>query len=181
MAEWITLLLLAPAILLPVALLVGFAACLTLPPRPEPLPLIDSVTAKDVVTLTVAWETGGGSQSFEFQRTNPDGTVTPVNTSSASPFDDPNLDPATTYSYQVRGLDGSGEPGEWSPAVSGTTLPVVSTYAKVLTDSSPGWEHFTVVQRIEPAHLSAAGPHVRITLQASPTSDASIDRVYISQ
>ena len=34
--EWLTLLLLVPAIVVPVVLLVGFAGCLTIPPPPEP-------------------------------------------------------------------------------------------------------------------------------------------------
>jgi hypothetical protein len=55
------------------------------------------------------------------------------------------------------------------------------TYAKILTDPSNNWQGFTLVQRIEAAFLGPSGPHVRITVQASSASDASIDRVYISQ
>jgi hypothetical protein len=181
MAEWITLLLVAPAILLPVALLVGFAACFKKPDPPQPPPTIDSAMGKDPVTITVVWETGSGWQSFELKRTGPNGADPPFPV-SVSPFDDPGRDPATEYSYQVRGFNGSGDATDFSePPVPATTPSVVSTYSKTLTDSSAGWEGFTLVQRIEAAHLSAAGQHVRITVQASPTSDASIDRVYISQ
>jgi hypothetical protein len=183
--EWMTLLLVVPAILLPVALLVGFAACDRVfgldDIRPSP-PIIDSVTGTDAFTITVVWERGGGLgfQSFQLERTGPTGAE-PAFDVSVSPFVDTGRDPATLYSYRVRGLDSSGEPGDWSAADSDTTLPVASAYAKTLPDSSTGWQGFTLVQRIEFAHLAAAGPNVRITVQASPAGDASIDKVYISQ
>jgi hypothetical protein len=181
MAEWITLLLVAPAILVPVALLVGFAACLIKPDPPQPPPTIDEVTGTDAVTIAVKWGSGGGSSTtFKLDRNDPLNMVTTLDLTT-SPFPDTGLEPATTYSYQVRGFDTSGEPTKVSNLDMATTLPGASAYAKTLPESSAGWERFTMVQRIEAAHLSAGGPHVRITVQASPTSDASIDRVYISQ
>src|SRR5262249_27421287 len=165
---------------------VGFAACDRVfgidafeNPKPQP-PVVDSATGKDAVTIEVVWEPGIGWQTFQIERTDPNGVITPLD-SPALPLKDTGRDPATTYSYQVRGFDMSGDPSDLSASVSGTTLPVVSTYAKTLTDSSENWQKYTLVQRIEAAHLSATGPHVRITLQASPASDASIDKVYISQ
>ena len=51
-----------------------------------------------------------------------------------------------------------------------------------LTDTYPrGWESYTLVQRIEAAQLGATGAHVRITVQASAATDASVERIYISQ
>jgi len=86
-----------------------------------------------------------------------------------------------TYTYQIRGEDGSGQTITTSNSLSGTTLPVVSAYAKTLTESSANWQRYTLVQRIEAAHINVTGPHVRITMQASLSSDAWIDRGYISQ
>ena len=57
----------------------------------------------------------------------------------------------------------------------------MSAYQKTLTQDGAGWAGFTLVQRIEAAHLGATGPHIRISVQASSVSNASIDRVYVSQ
>ena len=184
MAEWITLLLIVPAILIPVALLVGFAACdqvykLNRPPGPA---ILDSATGKDAVTITIEWVKGSGSQSYVLDRTDPDGITTTSIPISFSPFDDTGLQPGETYTYQIRGEDGSGQTVTTSNPLNGMTRRLVSAYAKTLTTSSdPDLQGYTMVQRIEAAHLVATGPHVRITVQASATNDASIDRLYISQ
>jgi hypothetical protein len=185
MAEWLTLLLLFPAIVVPVALLVGFAGCdrvfgLT-EVSPPPL-IIDSATGKDGTTITLIWHSGGTPQSYQFERTDPVGNIANFDAPApAAPFDDTGLAPATSYRYRVRAIDTSGDPTDWSAPVTGTTLPFASTYAKTLTEDGSGWEGYTLVQRIEAIHLSATGPHVRISVQASSVSDASIDRIYISQ
>jgi hypothetical protein len=185
MAERLTLLLLIPAIIVPVALLVGFAGCdrvFGLTSFPPFILLIDSATGKDGTTITLIWHSNGTPQSYQFERTDPVGNIANFDAPSpAAPLDDPGLAPATSYQYRVRAIDTSGDPTDWSAAVTGTTLPFASTYAKTLTEDDFGWEGHTLVQRIEAAHLSATGPHVRISVQASSVSDASIDRIYISQ
>jgi hypothetical protein len=186
MAEWLTLLLLIPAIMVPVALLVGFAGCdrvFGLTDVPIMSAMIDSATGKDGTTITLIWHSVGIPQSYQFERTDPDGNITNFDAPApAAPFDDTGLAPGTSYRYRVRLIDTSGDPTDWSAPVTGTTLlPFASTYAKTLTEDSSLWEGFTLVQRIEAAHLSATGPHVRISVQASSASDASIDRIYISQ
>jgi len=184
MAEWLTLLLLIPAIIVPVILLTGFAACdrvFGLSSGPVTAPTIDSATPKDAVTITLVWE-GGSGDHYQFERTNPDDTITNFNAPfPAKPLDDTGLLPASTYKYRVRVIDNSGDPADWSNSVSATTLPVTSAYQKALTEDSANWQGFTLVQRIEAAQLGATGPHVRITVQASSVSDASVNRLYISQ
>jgi hypothetical protein len=185
MAEWLTLLVFIPAIVLPVALLVGFAGCdrvFGLTEVSPPTLIIDSATGKDGTTITLIWHSDGTPQSYQFERTDPVGNIANFEAPApAAPFDDTGLAPATSYRYRVRAIDTSGDPTDWSAAVTGTTLPFASTYAKTLTEDSSQWEGFTLVQRIEAAHLSATGPHVRISVQASSASDASIDKIYISQ
>ena len=185
MTEWLTLLLFIPAIVLPVTLLVGFAGCdrvFGLTDVHTRSPMIDSATGKDGTTIILIWQWDGTPQSYQFERTDPDGNIANFDAPApAAPFDDTGLAPATSYRYRVRAFDSSGDPTDWSAPVMGTTLPFTSTYAKTLTVPAPGWEGYTVVQRIEAAHLSATGPHVRISVQASSASDASIDRIYISQ
>src|SRR5262249_1445974 len=140
-----------------------------------------SATGKDVTTIAVEWMDRGGSPRYVLDRTDPDGVTTPIEL-SGSPFEDTGLQPGTTYSYEVRGLDSSGDTKTTSNSVSGMTLPMVTAYAKTLTgDTGPGWEGNTLVQRIETGFLNASGQHVRITLQAPPGGDAFINRIYISQ
>lgn len=185
MAEWLTLLLLIPAIVVPVALLVGFAGCdrvFGLTEISPTTPMIDSATGKDGTTITLVWHWDDVPQNFQFERTDPDGNIANFDAPApAAPFDDTGLAPATSYRYRVRAIDTSGDPTDWSAVVTGTTLAFASTYAKTLTEDNLAWEGYTIVQRIEAAHLSATGPHIRISVQASSVSDASIDRIYISQ
>jgi hypothetical protein len=186
MAEWLTLLLLIPAIIVPVALLLGFAGCDRVFGLTDVTLLtatIDSATGKDGTTITLVWESNGTPPKYQFERTDPDGNIANFDAPApAAPFDDTGLAPGTSYRYRVRAIDSSGDPHGWSPPVTGTTLvPFASTYAKTLTEDGSGWEGYTLVQRIEAAYLAATGPHVRISVQASSVSDASIDRIYISQ
>jgi len=177
--------LLIPAIIIPVALLVGFAACDRVfglyHVDPPPL-MIESATAKDATTITLVWQGDDTMQKYQFHRTNPDGTTTDFDVPvPAAPHDDTGLDPNSTYIYQVREFDQSGDPTDLSAPVPGTTPPLTSAFARILNDDTLNWQGYTLVQRIEAAQLAATGPHVVITVQTAATSDASIDRVYISQ
>lgn len=185
MAEWLTFWLLVPAVVVPVVLLVGFAGCdyvLQLIHVDPTAPMIDSATGKAATIITLIWHWDGVPQSYQFMRTAPDGATTFFDAPSpAVPVDDTGLDPATSYQYQVRGVLSNGDQGLWSASVTGTTLPLATAYEKTLTLDNPGWEGMTLVQRIEAAHLGATATHVRITVQASSASDASVERISISQ
>ncbi len=183
MAEWLTLLLLIPAIIVPVLVLAGFAACDRVfgleHINPVP-PMIDSAAGKDDTTITLIWHWSATAQKFEFERTDPNGNVAHFDAPApAAPFDDTGLTPGTSYSYRVRGTDTSGDTSDWSAPVTGATF--ATAYAKTLTADSVNWQGYTLVQRIEAAQLAAAGPHVRITVQAGSARGASIDRISISQ
>jgi hypothetical protein len=92
----------------------------------------------------------------------------------------------------VLALDsGDNQLGNWSNEVVGQTLKFEPTFqawpddpndpSYIPPNDSEGWEGYTLVQRIEPPQLQKSGSKVRITLRASSMSDASIDRIYISQ
>jgi hypothetical protein len=183
--SWLNLFLLVPAVIVPVMLLVGFAGCdrvfgltdVNLAP-----PIIDSAIGKDGTTITLTWHSDGAPQHYQFERTDPDDNITNFDAPSpAAPFDDTGLLPAASYRYRVREILSSGDANDWSAPVTGTTLPFASTYAKALTDPYPGWQGYTLVQRIEAAQLGVTGAHVRITVQAAAATDASVERIYISQ
>src|SRR3984893_4994561 len=186
MAEWLLLLLLVPAIVVPVVLLVGFAGCnqvfgiqsTTTAPFP---PILVSAEGSSGSTIHLTWTWTGDPQTlqaFHFVRTNPAGTETPFDANpSTSPFetDDMGLQPATTYGYRVQAVLNHGSSTDFSPAppappLPATTLPFTNTFHQPLT--GPGtndgieWQGFTLVQRIEPARLSTSGTQIIITLVA---------------
>ena len=134
MAEWLTLLLLVAAIIVPVVLLAGFAACdrvFGVSRFPPTVPIIDSATGKDGATITLIWHWDTPAEKYQFERTDPDGNVANFDAPApAAPFDDTGLTPGTTYQYRVRGYDTSGELSNWSAPVSGATLAFATAYAK---------------------------------------------------
>jgi hypothetical protein len=84
----------------------------------------------------------------------------------------------------VRGFLSDGRISDWSSSVSATTQPqplFQPTFQETLTSDDDGRQGYTLVQRIEPTRLTTSGTQVIITLQASSTSDVSIDRIYILQ
>jgi hypothetical protein len=179
MAEWLVLLVLVPAIVAPVVMLIGFAGCYHDVQLQNP-PAIQSAVAKSVCVITLTWQYGGAQpQTFQIVRTNPDGTTTTLQTTTST-FDDTGLLAASTYSYTVAAVYGSG-PGTASNPVTATTPPFQPTFQETLNADNAGWEGYTLVQRIEAARLTTGGTQVRLTLQASSTEAVSVDRIYISQ
>ena len=182
MGDWLTLLFLVPAILVPVVVLMSFAGCdrcWGLVHVPPAKPIIDEARGIDAFTIHLAWHFPSAAEKFHFERTGPDGNV--EFDALVVPHDDTGLDPNTTYDYQVQAVYSDGDTSEFSTIVPGTTRPFVSAYSRPLTQSTGFVEGGTLIQRIEASHLSATGSYVRITVQAAPESDAWIDRVYISK
>src|SRR5262249_39914807 len=153
--EGLILLLLVPAIVVPVVLLFGFAGCSFEAPPSLPL-FINSVEPTAPKTLTVQWtENDPRGIGFEIRRTNPDKTHTQRNVGqSVREITDDGLEPATQYSYTVRRILKAGElPKEEdvSQPVTGTTLG--PAFIQALPQSAEGLQGFTFVQRIEPVRL----------------------------
>jgi hypothetical protein len=133
MTEWLLLLVLVPAVVVPVVLLVGFAGCDKvfgldhIGPRP-PGPVILAATGKSIDTITLTWMIDPTATDIEFERFKLDanGPVgMPVTfTVAASPAthdDDNGLEAATWYRYTARAVlpDDTSEP---SAPVDGATL-----------------------------------------------------------
>jgi hypothetical protein len=193
MAEGLILLLLVPAIVVPVVLLVGFAGCDQLfglghfdPPPPPSPPIIDAVLPKSGsgTVLTLVWHWNGSSpQGFQYKRILQGIESGPFDAPSApTQFDDPGLEPGTTYEYQMRAVLSDGSFTDFStPAVPGITNPFQTTFQQTLTSDEGAWEGFTLVQRIEKGRLSTSGTRVKISVLASTMSSAQLNRVYISR
>jgi hypothetical protein len=197
MAEWLLLVLLVPAIVVPVVLLVGFAGCDRVfgitsfpPPPPPPPPILVSAEGTSGSIVHLIWTWSGNPQAlqtFHFVRTNPDGTETPFDADPpTSPFetDDMGLQPATTYGYRVQAVLNDGSSTDFSPAppappLSATTLPFANTFNQKLTgsgtDNGVDWQGLTLVQRIDPVRLSTTGTQqVILTLMAGHSGGGSI-------
>jgi hypothetical protein len=191
MAEWLILLLLVPAIVVPVVLLVGFAGCNWAfgVKDTHPLDYPPAITGfqPSGTSLKVFWfyQYPERVLRYEIERTNPDGTSPnpPYFQASASPFEDPGLQRATSYTYRVRAVWKDDVPRDWSKPDSGKTLALdfEPTFTQTLTSNGVNWQGYTLVQRIEHGRLFRSGTQVLIALHASSTREAQIDRIYISR
>jgi hypothetical protein len=133
MIEWLLLLLLVPAVVLPVVLLLGFAGCGFEGQAGPYLPLvISSATATSPNTVTLTW-TGGYAAQIEFQR---DKEPKPGQSSewphvfvvdmTPQTTEDSGLSADSVYEYQVREIYADGQRGPWSPMVRVETPAVVA-------------------------------------------------------
>ena len=145
MIEWLLLLLLVPAVVLPVVLLLGFAGCGFEGQATPYLPLvISSATAAGPNTVKLTW-TGGYSAQIEFQR---DKRPKPGQSSEASALfvvdmmpqttDDGGLSADSVYEYQVREIYADGQRGPWSPIVRVETPADVVVAPSVTFDTVSG-------------------------------------------
>ena len=132
MGDWLILLLLVPAIVVPVVLLVGFAGCEFDHGRLSSNLAIDSAKSKSLNAITLTWSYDAKEfVSFEFKRVNRTSgeegyftaPVLPASSGrSTQSMDDPHvLAPGTTYRYTVKGIYSEGEPDVSAP-VDGTTF-----------------------------------------------------------
>jgi hypothetical protein len=111
--QWVILLLLVPAILVPVVLLWGFAGCAAFGAAPEPLSAPANLEAEgvDVTTIKLTWQgTPGQSPIYQVSRAGPGGGIAPINAGGEKPdtsfTDGPasGLKEAVTFFYQVQAL-----------------------------------------------------------------------------
>ena len=132
MTEWLLLVLLVPAIVVPVVLLLGFAGCdkvFGLDRLEEAGPVIESATGKSMSVITLTWMIDETATEIEFERTrvNPTGPPDPPFrfkvAASLPSHDDPGLEPATSYTYTAKAIFADGDESLASAPVTGTTLP----------------------------------------------------------
>jgi hypothetical protein len=176
--EWVILLLLVPAIVVPVVLCFGFAGCSFELPRPF---VITSIEPTALNTLTVKWsDADPHGIGFEIHRTKvSDGTRTVKKAEfSDREFTDDGLEPATQYRYAVDRIPKLLEDTP-TPEVTGTTLG--PAFLQDLPQDVQGLQEFTLVQRIEPVRLMAGGNRVAITVRSARFPSLTLATLYISQ
>jgi hypothetical protein len=133
MTEWLLLVLLVPAIVVPVVLLFGFVGCdrvfgLTYVQPPGPAPVIVSATGTSLSAIALVWTIDSTATDIKFTRRKvlPGGQLGPPVTFSfsAAPATHPDtgLEPATTYEYTANAIFSDGEPSDTSASIQGTTL-----------------------------------------------------------
>ena len=90
---------------------------------------------------------------------------------------------ATVSGFQ--NVDPLSTPAPAPAVVRSAASPVVSikplVFKAALTTNQPGFEGFTIVQRIKTTSLSNSGGNVKITVQGSTAGNLVIDKVSISQ
>jgi hypothetical protein len=198
--EWLILLLLVPAIVVPVVLSMGFAGCGFSVPGAGP-PTLQFVSATPLLSpsrVELAWtSTDGGPVTFKVRRRKgseqwlPPVEVEP-NGGPGQPhtFVDPPLQgveweplqPGTTYSYglqSIRTADGSDS--LWSADAD------VKTYALAFSSGLPpsGFDEPVtrdcVVQRLSPGSLSHGGNLIAITLIGPTNGELVLSHVTVSR
>jgi hypothetical protein len=190
--EWLVLILLVPAILVPVVLLWGFAGC-SFDPQPADLilaPTNVSAAGVSVSAIALTWDNPNTDPvTFQVERTKEGESSPQILSSSSTTLQDAGLQEATTYFYKVKAIRTSdNQDSELSEQAAGRTIGVA--FEAGLTTDQAGLEGFCVVQRIEPTRLrqstvpggiSTPGARVRITVRGSTAASLTLDRVYISQ
>jgi hypothetical protein len=180
--DWLILLLLVPAIVIPVVLLFGFSGCgfsVTIPPGEVAIPTIVSAKPLDNQTVILEWTINSTDVvSFEVQRVKL-GEPPPSPTAQSSPFVDTGLIGGTTYFYRVRAVRLSDGQDAWSDFAT------VVTWAPAFQHSLDGQESFDasnscIVQRIDPAELLRGGNLVSVTVRAGTTGDLQLTAATIS-
>jgi len=188
--EWLVLILLVPAVLVPVILLWGFAGCDLIFELKDPLtpPTDLFATAVSASEIQLTWQSVHTGVVFEIERTR-DGsapvllTDQPATTSSL----DAGLEADTSYFYRVRAVKTGSNASQFSESASATTLPVTGpvtfepTFETTLPTGDISMAGWTVVQRIEASRLLRSGSQVRLTVSGAPNADFRIDRIFMSQ
>jgi hypothetical protein len=91
---------------------------------PNP-PTSVQVTSSSATALRVTFTGASGASGYVIERTQgaTGGTFTIIDTVTASPFDDTNLSPSTTYRYRIATLSGSLRSGYSAEASAATSAP----------------------------------------------------------
>ncbi len=183
MAEWALLLLLVPAVVVPVVLLLGFAGCDLVFKLRDPISIsILSAVATSRSSIAVEWIAGPEYSSLRLEIVQlPEETSLESIDAPTSPVEATGLQPGTTYRFRVVDDEDDDEDNDASSPVNAETMFVAFD---TVADGPPGdqpAQGFCVVQRIEETRLTASGSRVRIILIPPAAGAASIDRIYISQ
>lgn len=182
--EWLLLVVLVPAIVVPVVLLFGFAGCqlvFGLDPIDSPAAPINLQAVPRRTSVTLTWEDPQSDADTTYRVERTAGPAPPVVLEATSTtFEDTGLAEATTHTYRVLTVV-DGRESEFSPPVTVATTTFAPAFTETLTSDASGLAGDCRILRIEPARLFRSGSEVRITLASATTGPLQIDRVFISR
>jgi titin len=102
-----------------------FLAAADLPPKPPSRPRFLVARVLDWQRIDLTWQDRSSDEDgFEIQRRGADGgyTTIAITAANVTSFSDAGLDPSTTYTYQIRAFNATGE-SRWTKESSATTTP----------------------------------------------------------
>lgn len=195
--DWLILILVVPALVVPVVLLCGFAGCdivfgLDRPPPRPPLapptpPVAVTATAIDLDRILLTWEymdPPPESVTFQVRRTGGSSGLPQPPPTSEMTQEDAGLEEGTAYFYQVKAIRDSDQvESELSDAVSASTLewePIFTT-ANITPNPSNGNNQADncIVQRVN--GNTKNGIFVRVTLRGIANQTTALTAVSISR
>jgi hypothetical protein len=189
--EWLILLLLVPAVVVPVVVLWGFAGCSYTPGTAVPgsvvAPFNLRAVAKSDQRIDLEWKHGEmNTPSYRIDRA-PDGGefVTIPGDVTGTNFPDDNiivngigLNQNTTYFYDVRTIVGARTS---DPAKANAKTFAVAFDTDLLPVPSANTGNWCFVQRIPAAQLRADGTKLRLQVWGAPAGNFTVHRIYISK
>lgn len=190
--DWLVLIVVVPAVLVPLVLLFGFSGCGSFgtdskPPAatslPKPFDLV--ATAVGETRIDLVWKhPSAGGVTFTVALQGPTGLVDNHGATTALTFQSTGLTPGTTYFYRVRASAGGVESDPSEP-VSAKTWMWKTAYDRPLTDNDSNFAGDCLVQRIDTNVLDYAGAvkQVRLTLAGSVNAAGNpliVDQVSVS-
>ena len=186
--EWLILLLLVPAVLIPVVLLGGFAGCRQILGIEEPIlgPPVNLEATPVIVSdrslaVSLSWNTADPfGFPVQIERATDGGAyATIADHTTDNPFLDMDVFEGNDYIYQVRAISGEerSEPSNPAPV----SLKYKTAFVAELPTDGPNRAGFCHVQIVRSALLTASGKIARITVLGSTAGNLTINRIYISQ
>jgi hypothetical protein len=191
--EWLILLLLVPAVVVPVVGLWGFAGCDFHPTVVPSPPANLHAVAKSDQRIDLNWEQGDPNTiSYRIDRAPDGGTpVTIADNVTVTTFVDDNivvngmgLIPNTTYFYDVRTIVADSSLTDLADPAKANAKTFALAFQ--IDPALPPLDHhdtgnFCYAQRIPAAQLLADGSKLRLQVWGSPAGNVTVHRIYISR
>jgi hypothetical protein len=181
--EWLTLLLLIPAIVIPLVVLFGFSGCSFEPGTfvaPPAAPVLISAVPGDETSITLTWVNPEMAPvEFEIERQPP--FATPPAPVATTTFTDRFLTAGAEFSYTVRARrTADGELSSPSSTAMARTFADAFNVDLTSGGAAVDFSADTLVQRFEPIALSRGGNVINVTMQAAGNAPLVISKVTFS-
>jgi hypothetical protein len=188
--EWLLLLLLVPAIIIPVVLLWGFAGCYQPAVLGMPVSAPDNltVTAVDIDAIQLTWTGTEPNADYQVERTPEGQPADPlIDAGQTFSFNDTGLQVGTTYFYRVRAVRmGDSLASDWTPSLSAATFIFNGKLDPALGAGvdQPNLDGSCIVTRIAamtpPPNPARSWQKIKITLRGSTVAGLTVDACTIS-